>query len=282
MPVNKRRIKKMKQKTLTVKLVSRSLPLVMLLLGTAPLMRAAGNTTTPIQHLVVIFQENVSFDHYFGTYPNATNPRSQPAFHAQPGTPSVNGLMNAGLLTNNPNLANPQRLDRVLSQLVTCDQDHGYKHEQSAFDHGLMDKFVETLNGSSCADKSIVMDYYDGNVVTALWNYAQHFAMSDNSFSTTFGPSTPGALNLISGQTHGATTPDIPGNVQNGTIIGDPRPVAALDDCTVASAPKAQMSGTNIGDLLNARSITWGWFQGGFAPSAVNNGIAVCATAHTN
>ena len=38
---------------------------------------------------------------------------------------------------------------------------------------------------------------YDGNTVTALWNYAQHFAMSDNSFSSTFGPSTPGALNLI-------------------------------------------------------------------------------------
>ena len=47
------------------------------------------------------------------------------------------------------------------------------------------------------------MDYYDGNTVTALWNYAQQFAMSDNSWDTAFGPSTPGALNLISGQTHG-------------------------------------------------------------------------------
>src|SRR6516162_9240569 len=109
MPVNKRRIKKMKQKTLTVKLVSRSLPLVMLLLGTAPLMRAAGNTATPIQHLVVIFQENVSFDHYFATYPYATNPSGQPVFHARPGTPTVNGLLNAGLLTINPNAANPKR-----------------------------------------------------------------------------------------------------------------------------------------------------------------------------
>ena len=52
-------------------------------------------------------------------------------------------------------------------------------------------------------DKSLPMGYYDGNTVTALWNYAQNFAMSDNSFGTTFGPSTPGALNLVSGQTHG-------------------------------------------------------------------------------
>ena len=45
------------------------------------------------------------------------------------------------------------------------------------------------------------MGYYDGNTVTALWNYAQKYAMSDNSYDTGFGPSTPGALNLVSGQT---------------------------------------------------------------------------------
>src|SRR2546423_6006295 len=120
-----------------------------------------------------------------------------------------------------------------------------------------MDRFAGTLpNGRpfSCNDKNLgpnsTLGYYDGNTVTAMWNYAQHFAMSDNSFSSTFGPSTPGALNLISGQTHGATTPDIANTVANGTIIGDPRPVAANDDCTIASASKAAMSGTNVGDLL--------------------------------
>jgi phospholipase C len=240
-------------------------------------------TTTPIKHVVVIFQENVSFDHYFGTYPFATNPAGEPAFHAKPGTPAVNGLLNAGLLNNNPNSANPKRLDRnVLSDVVTCDQDHGYKDEQTAFDHGLMDKFVESVAGGGCVDKSIVMDYYDGNTVTAFWNYAQHFAMSDNSFSTTFGPSTPGALNLISGQTHGATTPDVPNTVSNGTVIGDPRPLATLDDCTIATAAKAAMAGTNVGDLLNGKGITWGWFQGGFRPSAVVSGVAVCGSNHKN
>src|SRR3974377_1830886 len=76
-------------------------------------------TATPIKHLVVIFQENVSFDHYFGTYPVATNPPSEPKFFAAPGTPTVNGFTNA-LLNFNPNLnpangagaSNPFRLDR--------------------------------------------------------------------------------------------------------------------------------------------------------------------------
>jgi phospholipase C len=50
-------------------------------------------TTTPIKRIIVIFQENNSFDHYFGTYPNATNPTGQPTFIATPGTPTVNNLL---------------------------------------------------------------------------------------------------------------------------------------------------------------------------------------------
>jgi len=117
--------------------------------------------------------------------------------------------LNDFLLNHNPNLNNPTRLDR--SQALTCDQNHDYLPEQLAFDHGLMDKFVQNTSGGSCTDKSIVMDYYDGNTVTAMWNYAQYFSMSDNSYGTTFGPSTPGALNLVSGQTNGATPNSLPG-----------------------------------------------------------------------
>jgi phospholipase C len=237
----------------------------------------AFQTTTPIKHLVVIFQENVSFDHYFGTYPTATNPSGEPSFSALPDTPSVNGL-NDNLLTNNPNAANPARLDR--SQAITCDQDHGYTDEQLAFDHGLMDKFVEHASGGSCTDKSIVMDYYDGNTVTALWNYAQHFAISDNSYGTTFGPSTPGALNLVSGQSHGATPANIAGNVAQGSVISDPDPT--FDACSNPQRAQVAMSGQNVGNLLNNKTITWGFFTGGFRPSSTANGKVVCGTAHNN
>ena len=44
--------------------------------------QAQSGTATPIKHLVVIFQENISFDHYFGTYPYALNPPNEPAFKA--------------------------------------------------------------------------------------------------------------------------------------------------------------------------------------------------------
>src|SRR6202022_3174341 len=92
-----------------------------------------GGTTTPIKHVVVIFQENVAFDHYFGTYPKATNPAGAPQFTAAANKPTVAGL-SGDLLTNNPNGANPKLLTR--SQALTCDQDHAYTDEQKAYDNG--------------------------------------------------------------------------------------------------------------------------------------------------
>jgi phospholipase C len=259
------------------------------LIAPTGLLAQAPATTTPIQHVVVIFQENVSFDHYFATYPVALNNNpAEPVFTAAPNTPSVNGL-NTPLLTANPNSAAPFRLTRA--QAVTCDQDHNYGDEQKAFDGGLMDKFVQAVGSSSAScdiggyGNTIVMSYYDGNTVTAIWNYAQNYAMSDNSYGTTFGPSTPGVLNLIAGNTAGATVTagSASGNVSSaGTVIGDPRPDPSLDDCTLAP-PRTyiSMSGKNVGDLLNAKNITWGFFQGGFRPTSINNGVAVCGAHHT-
>ena len=112
------------------------------------------------------------------------------------------------------------------------------------------------------------MGYYDGNTVTALWNYAQRFAMNDNSYNTNFGPSTPGAINLISGQTNGVTdqsnaSGDVVEDGDGGfTLISDADPIG--DVCSTTTGALVQLSGQNIGDLLNARGVTWGFFEGGF------------------
>ena len=230
-------------------------------------------TTTPIQHLVVIFQENVSFDHYFATYPNAANPQGEPRFVARPDTPSINGLNDSLLAPNNPNSVQPFRLDRT--QFETSDQDHNYTDEQKAYDSGLMDQFVEKVgrgSGPNGEPGGQVMGYFDGNTVTALWNYAQAFAMSDNSYSTTFGPSAVGALNLISGQTHGFSPDGSAVPAASSTVIGDPQP--AGDKCDNRdNSTSVDPNNKNVGDLLNAKGVTWGWFEGGFAD---------CNASHTN
>ncbi len=271
--------------------------------------RAAGGTggaRTPIRHVIEIFQENVSFDHYFGTYPHAANSDGE-TFFARPKTPVVDGLPPAtssslppalrhssNLLIANPNANLPQRLDSSATGLpgsaggqLTCDQDHNYSDEQQSFDNGQMDRFVQSVGtgsgstpfGAPCEPKT-VMDYYDGNTVTALWNYAQHFAMSDNSYGTTFGPSAPGAINLVAGYTGGVDTAH---EANNPSVATSLKPDADLtpdgsggfsltsdaqpywDDCSTRDA--VALSGRNIGDELNAAGLSWGWFQGGFRPT---------------
>ncbi len=259
---------------------------------------AAAGTTTPIQHVVVIFQENVSFDHYFGTYPNAANTSGQ-SFTALPGTPSVDGFTPA-LLNANPNGANPRRYDPSnVNDLLTCDQDHNYSDEQKAFHGGLMDQFPQTVGtgkgktpeGGNCVAND-VMNYYDGNTVTALWNYAQQFAMSDRSFGTTFGPSAPGAINLVAGNTgnvdmaHTSSKPSIAtAAAPNADITADGQGGYSLtsdaqgywDDCSTRDA--VAMSGKSIGDVLNNAGMSWGFFQGGFRPTT-SFADAATATGH--
>jgi phospholipase C len=253
-------------------------------------------TATPIKHLVIIFNENRSFDHYFATYPKATNPPGEPAFKADRHTPAVNNLeptsANPYLLTNNgnytntangTNAANPFRLDRT--QANTKSQNHGYTAEQLANDNGKADLFpLNTGSGTSggagaFGTKGQVMGYFDGNTVTALWNYAQNFAMSDNAYTDSYGPSTPGAINVISGQTNGAlaivNASSLLADGQSGyTVIGDPEPA---DDVCSNSSSGAQMTGKNIGDLLNDANLTWGSFMGGFNLTTTNaNGTTNC------
>lgn len=257
-----------------------------------------------IKHVVVIFNENISFDHYFGTYPNAANLSTDASkFTAATGTPTnvANYVTSPDLLTANPNLnivngagaTNPFRLDP--SQAGTNDQDHNYGPEQTAFDGGKMDQFplsVGTSDGLALATATgapsianttgLTMGYYDGNSVTALWNYAQHYAMNDHSFGSTFGASTQGALNLVAGQTNGVATytagaaSGVIADGQNGyTLIGDEDP--ANDVCSSASA-NVSMQGKNIGDLLNAAGVSWGFFSGGFNLGITNsNGTTGCA-----
>ena len=257
-----------------------------------------------IRHVVVLFQENVSFDHYFGTYPHALNPAGDPQFHALPGTPAVEGL-NAELLTRNPNFLNPQneagksnpfRLSR--NQAATADQSHDYEAEQQAFNHGRMDLFPKSVGHPDgpripgehpgvLSTSGLTMGYFDGNTVTAYWNYAQHYAMSDHHFNTTFGPSTPGAINLASGQTNGVVNDQ---NAEGGivadgnggfTMTSDPLPVG--DVCGSTSDALVHMTGRNIGDLLTEANVSWGFFQGGFDLSQVNaNGSTGCRRSSTS
>ena len=254
-------------------------------------------TATPIKHVVVVFGENISFDHYFGTYPGTNNLLTP--------LDTTNGfapLTGVDLLNHNPVAANAANGTGAVNpflltgpaQAFTNDMGHNYKPEQQASDNGAMDLFPEFTGtagpppGSPAAalTKGLVMAYFDSGTVGEYWSLAQNFALNDNSWTTMFGPSTPGAINLISGQTNGfgATNKDpstfstnhvSPDGNGGWTLIGDTDP---LHDVCSTSTEQNLFVGQNIGDLLNAKSLTWGWFEGGFDITATNaNGTTGCA-----
>lgn len=286
-------------------------------------------TRTPIKHVVVLYPENISFDHYFGTYPYAENNAGEKLqghqdaaahFHPQTGTKIPNNYLQRDarslkqrkkrFAVSHPHVNGgfiPFRLSP--QQALTCDQNHHYTAEQQAFNNGKMDKFYEVnaQGNSDCKNPStmtkrndLVMGYYDGNTVTSYWNLAQHFVLNDNNYGSVFGPSAPGHLNLVSGQTSYARAYDpvsrkIMDDLHNkiiapkngiGTFISDRDPL--YDDCSnhngLTSSPLVDITAPNIGDLLNMRNISWGWFQGGFRPNSTRDGgkHVNCNTAHKN
>ena len=99
---------------------------------------APPDSNTPIKHVVVIFDENESFDHYFGTYPDGDQPGRRPAVHGRR-RHARGQRAHAGAADREPQHANP-RGSRCSA--VACDQNHAYGAEQEAFDNGAMDKFV--------------------------------------------------------------------------------------------------------------------------------------------
>jgi phospholipase C len=269
-----------------------------------------GDTATPIKHLVIIFGENISFDHYFGTYPVAENPAGEPKFEAREKTPTVNGLSNVlasdnALFARNPNflnetgngvnVANPYRLDR--SQALTNSNSHAYTSEQEALHQGLVDLYPISTGAKGAPPnappavvltKGMNMGYFDGNTVTALWNYAQHFAMNDNSFGTNFGPSTVGVVNLVSGQTNGIAQNFPTGNT--GSEVADGNGGFTLNsdrdpfgDICSSKTSTVQMATRTVGDIMSSDGVTWGSFMGGFNLTLTNpNGSTGCSRSTVN
>ena len=297
-----------------------SLPLLLVGNFTAaaePVSPSQIETATPIKYLVIIFQENTSFDSYFATYPHALNLPGETVFRPRwrvSGSSSVNGL-DYTLLNFNPNGSNPFRISPEDSNV--CGTDHEYHEQLGARNRGLMNKWLEfgaqgpasansvqfcSMNADGKWDTD--MGYFDGNSVTALWNYAQYFAMSDNSFGTLVGESARGAQVMIRGDVTGAlcapknpqknsriytspgdtplplcdgpvdnTNTAPPSNTTRGVLVDDVDPY--YDVCS-GTEDTVAFEGRHIGDLLNDADIPWGWFHGGFTLSE----DGTCSSSH--
>jgi len=272
---------------------SRFLPLtaVALALGTAPALAQTAPVQAPkgigkIEHIVVIYLENHSFDDLFGKFPGA------------------NGLSNAGKRAiqvdkdakpyktlppvvdasqqSKPDPRFPTDLPNRpfdLNKYVPLDQKypsaiHAYLHEIAQIDGGKMDKFVSEGDSGG-----LVMGYNDGSKL-ALWKYAKEYVLADNFFHAAFGGSylnhfwticactprfekAPDSMrSTFDDKGHftkdGQVLPD-GSSVNTSFTVFTPHPANAKPETLVP--PQTQRT---IGDALSEKGVSWAWYSGGW------------------
>jgi phospholipase C len=215
-----------------------------------------------IKHIVIIMQENRSFDHYFGTYPGAD------------GIPMQNGIPT--VCANDP----------VTGQCIkpfhdSSDINYGGPHGMTAavadINGGKMDGFVKSvMDGRSdyCADPTTpgctsskqgpdAMGWHDAREIPNYWAYAQNFILQDRMFEPSASWSLPAHLFLVSGWSAKCTDPDDPMTCSNN-IDNPPQ--------AVAGSTKEDYTWTDLTYLLHKNNISWGYFlTEGIEPDCAND-----------
>jgi len=162
-----------------------------------------------VKYVFVIYQENRSFDSYFGTFPGADGLFSR----AAKDTP---GFSEALLNTDGTiGTIHPFRIGPAQYAADTDDIDHSHSRIVAKM-HVVagtprMDRFavVEERKYTPFGKPSLLakqfgelaMAYEDCDTVPLLWRYADRFVLFDHIFQLTAGPSTPGNLSIIAAQT---------------------------------------------------------------------------------
>jgi phospholipase C len=159
--------------------------IVLLLISILPQHLSTADTQTPIKHLIIIMQENHSFDNYFGTYPTANGTiNNSLASQLQ----IVNGIPEGVCLPHGNSCISPYWVNAS----NTVDPYEGQLVYQQDIDAGKMDGFAMYSGPQS-------MSYFDYHQVAAYWDYAEEYAISDNYFATYLAPTAPNRLSLLTG-----------------------------------------------------------------------------------
>jgi phospholipase C len=205
---------------------------------------AAASSIPQLQHVIIIMQENRSFDSYFGTYPNAN------------GIPMLNGK---------PNDCNP---DPVSHQCVYSYHDHteityGGPHDTPAvrkdIDGGKMDGFVAAAKLGLKINGWKVMAYHDSREIPDYWAFAHDYVLQDAMFSPTTEWSFPAHLYMVSEWSAACH------------VLNDPLSCQSADLCCLP--PQGGLAWTDITWLLHGAGVSWKYYVfAGQSPDVINPG----------
>jgi phospholipase C len=263
------------------------------------------NLRSRIRHVFVIYQENRSFDSYFGTFPGADNLATPEArTHGFREYDSIGHTWVTPFEVSAPDEADPDH-----SRLTLIEKSDGGKMDRfvAAEEEGPLDK----LSGGPYSRQVgvLTMAYEDCHTIPFLWLYAHRFALYDHIFEGMYGPSTPGNIDLIAaqtGQTQWAQNPSESVGVSDAgpgepvVMDADPPfgpysdglpPVRQLDQTYAtllltllgrnATRAKKDSGGVtkDVAELarLDRRDVPWAWYQEGFGNGQGNDHPAYIA-----
>ena len=147
-------------------------------IGASPI--ALAQEDVPIDNVVVVMQEDRTFDHYFGTYPGANGWPDGASMPMDPLDPSAGSV-------------EPFKL----SETRTISLPHSAAAMLDAYNDGAMDGFVSSARAYGGGDGSLVMGYYNADAIPFYWYLADEYVLADSWFSSVMGPSFPNHLFLF-------------------------------------------------------------------------------------
>jgi phospholipase C len=205
-----------------------------------------------IQHVVVIMQENRSFDSYFGTFPGADGIAMKDGVPvACIPDPKHNGCQRPYHDTNPDNGGGPHRRSDALADV----------------DGGKMDGFIAQANAAqtTCIDPNNpncrpgagvdVMGYHDAREIPNYWAYAHSFVLQDHMFEPTLSWSLPAHLFMVSGWSAKCTGKDKP-----MSCVNEPDRPAGIPVFSKLSGPPPDYAWTDLTYLLHKNSVSWGYY----------------------
>ena len=226
-----------------------------------------------IQHVVVLMQENRTFDSYFGTYPGAA------------GIPMSNGVPT--VCVPDPNTGGCQR-PYVNHADTQGGGPHGAPQAVSDINGGRMDGFVAAAESAqtNCVDATNpgcaigpmdVMGYHVRTDIPNYWTYAQQFVLQDHMFEPNSSWSLPEHLFQVSEWSAICTQHDVPASCTNSLAQKQPWPSNNWVNFPAGSQNTPTYAWTDLTYLLHKHSVSWRYYvTNGTEPDCANDQALSC------
>ncbi len=210
-----------------------------------------------IKHVIIIMQENRSFDEYFGTYPGADGiPMQNGVPTVCVDDPKTNQCVEPYHDPNDVNAGGPHRASSAVGDI------DGGKMDGFIAEFRRAQKGCKSPDTPGCAQGETpdVMGWHDAREIPNYWSYAQNFVLQDHMFEPNASWSLPAHLFMVSAWSALCSTPGDPASCTNALDGPSLRPGVKNSALFEANAGKLDYAWTDLTYLLHRSNVSWAYY----------------------